>query len=84
MSGRTLVPLYGFVTGDTLGLLVLVHSNTTIAELAETLMQAAAVRVAPLRNPRVLAGGRQLDPASTVAAAGLTPLERVDLAPEAG
>lgn len=82
MNEDALVPLFGFVRGDTLGLLVLVRTNDTVATLAATLQQAAQVRVAPIERAVVLAGGRRLDPESTVAAAGLTALERVDLIPE--
>jgi hypothetical protein len=84
MSTDALVPLYGFVAGDTLGLLVLVRANETVAALAESLQQAAAVRVAPRPQPILLAGGRRLDPASTIAAAGLAALDRVDLIAEDG
>jgi hypothetical protein len=82
MTPDTLVPLYGFVRGDTLGLLVLVRSGDSIRSLAASLAQAAQVRVAPFERAVVLAGERRLDPESTVAAAGLAPLERVDLVPE--
>ena len=76
-----LVPLYGFVRGDTIGLVVLVQDDQTVAELAQILQEAASVRVAPWPGPRVFAGGKQLDPALTVAAAGLAALDRVDLLP---
>jgi hypothetical protein len=82
MTPDTLVPLYGFVRGDTLGLLVLVRSGDSIRTLAESLAQAAQVRVVPFERAVVLAGERRLDPESTVATAGLSPLERVDLVPE--
>jgi hypothetical protein len=76
-----LVPVYGFVRGDCLGLLVLVHDTDTIAALAASLQQAAATRVAPRERVRVLVRGRVLEPSLTVADAGLTALERVDLVP---
>jgi hypothetical protein len=77
-----LVPLYGFVAGDVLGLVVLVHDHQTIAELATVMQEAASMRVAAQRRPRVRSDGRLLDPAQTVASAGLTPLARVDLIEE--
>ena len=80
---NALVPLYGFVQGDTLGLLVLVRADDSVATLIASLQQAAAVRVAPTLRARIFASGRELDQKSTVAAAGLGPLERVDLIPEA-
>lgn len=77
-----LMPLYGFVHGDMLGVLVLVRASDSVGTLIDTLEQATAVRVAPQRNARLFAGERELDRESTVAAAGLTALERVDLVPE--
>ena len=77
-----LVPLHGFVQGDTVGLLVLVHDTDTIAHLARLLVDAAAVRVLPAPAARVYHGGTELEPSLTVAGAGLSALERVDLVPE--
>jgi hypothetical protein len=77
-----LVPLHGFVRGDTVGLLVLVHDTDTIAQLAQTLVDAALVRLAAAPSARVFRSGIELDPRDTVAQAGLTALERVDLVPE--
>ena len=78
------IPVYGFVRGDTLGLLVLVRPSDSIATLTSTLAEAASVRVAPSRGARLFAGERELDPRASVATAGLTPLDRVDLVPGAG
>ncbi|MEY2929300.1 MAG: hypothetical protein RL033_49 [Pseudomonadota bacterium] len=77
-----LVPVHGFVRGDTVGLLVLVHDTDTIAQLARTVMDAAAVRLPPAPGARVYHGLVELNPEQTVAHAGLTALERVDLVPE--
>jgi len=74
-----LVPVYGFLAGDTLGVLVLVHDHETIRDLAIRLQQAAAVRVKPKARVRVLAGGKILDLRATVAQSGLTALDRVDV-----
>ena len=77
-----LVPLYGFLKGDTIGLVVLVQDHNTIAELAASLQQAACMRVAPSSRAAVYADGKRLDPKLTVAACGLTALDRVDVVPE--
>jgi hypothetical protein len=74
-----MIPLYGFLEGDTMGLLVLAQPDDTIATLAEKLQTSAAVRVARREAVTVLHGERVLDPASTVARAGLTALERFDV-----
>lgn len=77
-----MMPLHGFVRGDTCGVLVLVDSQATIATLAALLAQAASIRVAPVGAPAVLWKGRVLDPGMTVAAAGLSSLDRVELVAE--
>jgi hypothetical protein len=77
-----LVPVYGFLRGDTLGLVVLVHDHQTVRELAASLQQAATCRVAPTTNARVWHAGRELDLDVTVAQAGITALDRVDVVPE--
>ena len=77
-----LVPLYGFLKGDSIGLLVLVHDTDTVAEIGRKLQTAAAIRVPPNRTTNVFHAGRCLAPDLTVARAGLTALERVDVVPE--
>jgi hypothetical protein len=77
-----LVPLYGFVRGDTLGLVVLVHDHELVSDIADRLQQAASVRVSPAPRVAVYACGQRLDPRLTVAAAGLAALDRVDVVPE--
>ena len=82
MTRDELVPLYGFVEGDTLGLLVLVRSTDTVAALAASLQQAAEMRVAPFADFAVRHRERRLEPRLTIAAAGLTALDRVELVRE--
>jgi hypothetical protein len=79
-----LVPLYGFLQGDTLGLVVLVQDHELVSEVAARLQDAATMRVAPGAHATVYCRGKQLDPALTVAAAGLTALDRVDVVMEKG
>ena len=77
-----LIPLYGFLKGDTIGLVVLVQHNDRVAEIARSLQQAAGCRVAPSPVAHVLHDGHLLDPNQTVAGAGLQPLDRVDVITE--
>ena len=78
-----LVPLYGFLRGDVIGLLVLVHHDETVGEAARRLREAASVRVAPSTAPAaVYAGERKLDLRATIAEAGLEALDRIDVVPE--
>ncbi len=74
-----MIPLYGFLQGDSLGLLILAREDDTMARLAERLASAAELRVAPLQAPCVVVAGRTLDPEMTVAAAGLTALDKFEV-----
>jgi len=78
-----LVPLYGFLHGDSLGLIVLVHDHQRVAEIVTCLQEAAQVRVAPLHEPVVIHRGVRLDPDQTIADAGIAPLDRIDVVPGA-
>jgi toluene-4-monooxygenase system protein B len=79
-----LVPLYAFVAGDTLGILVLVHDHETVSELAVRAQSAAAMRVAPRARVDVIARGMVLEPSASVATAGLRALDRVDIVAQSG
>ena len=73
------IPLYGFVEGDTLGLLVLAEEDETIVQLAQKLQNAASVRVPSNDQFHLVYDGKTIDPALTVAQAGLQALDRFDL-----
>jgi hypothetical protein len=73
------IPLYGFLEGDTIGLLVLADEDKTILELARTLQDAASVRVARTENVDLIYRGKALDPGLTVIQAGLQALDRFDV-----
>ena len=77
-----LVPLYGFLKGDTVGLVVLVHHDDKVRQIATSLQQAATCRVAPRPSAEVYFEGKLLDPDLTVADAGLQALDRVDVVPK--
>ena len=74
-----LVPLYGFMRGDTVGLLVLARRDDTIAAVAANLQQAASVRVTPMEPAHVYYNGIRLNPEATVGEVGLRALERIDV-----
>ena len=74
-----MIPLYGFLEGDTIGLLVLAQGDDSIAEIARKLQAAARLRVAVDGPVTVVYEGRPLDPQLTVADAGLEPLARIDV-----
>lgn len=74
-----LVPLYGFVEGDTIGLLVLARDDDPIARVVARLQHSARWRVAKFEDARAFHGERELDASHTVAQAGLSALERIDV-----
>jgi hypothetical protein len=73
------LPLYGFLEGDTIGLLIVADEHETVDSLSRKLQQAASIRVAPPANAQLLYRGDTLDPAITVAAAGMKSLDRFDV-----
>ena len=73
------IPLYGFMQGDTVGLLILAEEAETVQTLAQKLQDAASIRVAGINRPRVVYNGKAVDPILTVAQAGLQPLDRFDV-----
>jgi hypothetical protein len=73
------VPLYGFLQGDTVGLLILAEDGDTLEALARKLQAAASLRVAFRDTVRVVYKDKTMDPAMTVAQAGLQALDRFDV-----
>jgi hypothetical protein len=73
------IPLYGFLEGDTLGLVVLADGQDTMADLARKVQEAAALRVEPRADAGVWFNGAPVAPTTTVEAAGLRPLDRFDV-----
>lgn len=77
------IPLYAFVHGDTLGLVVLAPDDESVDELAARLARAAAPRVELAGRLRVLHRGKALCGEHTLNEAGIRALDRVDLVREA-
>ena len=73
------IPLYGFLEGDTVGLLILADEGETVRDVARKLQDAASIRVA--RNDKVdfVYNGNVIDPGLTVVQAGLQELDRFDV-----
>ena len=74
-----MIPLYGFLEGDTLGLLMLGREDETVASLAARLQDSARLRVARKARVSVIFKGQTLDQALTLARAGLGALDRFDV-----
>ena len=74
-----LVPLHGFLEGDTLGLLVLVHDHQPVRDIATSLQQAATPRARGGARGSVYFRGTRLDDDQTIRDSGLEALDRVDV-----
>lgn len=73
------VPLYGFLQGDTVGLLILVEEDDTIQTLAQKLQNGASLRVATKDHVQVIYDEKVLDPTITIAQVGFQALDRFDV-----
>jgi hypothetical protein len=73
------IPLYGFLQGDTVGLLILAEGDDTVEALARKLQDAASLRIAGRSQVQVVHNERAIDPLITVAEAGLQALDRFDV-----
>ena len=73
------LPLYGFLEGDTVGLLIDADKNESIASLAVKLQAAASIRVMPRPEVQLVYQGKIIDPAITVSEAGFMAFDRFDV-----
>ncbi|HTC62551.1 MAG TPA: toluene-4-monooxygenase system B family protein [Candidatus Saccharimonadales bacterium] len=73
------IPLYGFLQGDTVGLLILAEEAESVQSLAGKLQEAASLRVRGNSHFHVVYNEKVIDPVLTVAQAGLQPLDRFDV-----
>jgi len=73
------IPLYGFLQGDTVGLLILADEGDTLESLAQKLQDAASLRVAHRDRVQVIYNDKAMDPATTIAQAGFQALDRFDV-----
>lgn len=74
-----MIPLYGFLQGDTIGLLVLASPDDSMAVLCAKLQAAARARVRAQNNPVAVYANRTLPAGATVADVGMLPLDRFDV-----
>jgi Toluene-4-monooxygenase system protein B (TmoB) len=77
-EGR-MIPLYGFLEGDSIGLLVLAEESDTAAELADKLQSAARIRVPSVAKVKVVYQGAIVAANTTVAQAQMGALDRFDV-----
>ena len=76
------VPLYGFLQGDTMGLLILADEGETVQALGQKLQDAGRLRVAGRNHVQVVYNGKAIDKSLTVAQAGLQAFDRFDVIAE--
>jgi hypothetical protein len=74
-----MIPLYGFLQGDTIGLLVLAEGSDTVADLIQKLTASARVRVKSTGKLCLLHRGQPVDEHLTVEQARLEALDRFDV-----
>jgi hypothetical protein len=74
-----MIPLYGFLQGDSIGLLVLAEENDTAADLAKKLQSAAQIRVKAVAKVKVVYRGVVIGSHTTVAQAQMGALDRFDV-----
>jgi hypothetical protein len=73
------IPLYGFLQGDTVGLLILAEETESVQTLALKLQDAASLRVRGNSHFQVVFNEKVINPVLTVAQAGLQALDRFDV-----
>ena len=76
------IPLYGFLQGDTVGLLILAEEAETLQALARKLQDAASLRVKRRDHVQVVYNDKIMDQTMTIAQAGLKALDRFDVLSE--
>lgn len=74
-----MIPLYAFLQGDTIGLLILVYPHEKIKEVAKKLIVSARTRVTPSDPLEVYCGNKKLILDKTVAESGLLALDKIEV-----
>lgn len=73
------LPLYGFLEGDTLGLLIVAEEQESVQALVAKMRDAASLRIDVNGPLELVYEGKILDPATTLAQANFRPLQRFDI-----
>lgn len=74
-----MIPLLGFLEGDTLGVLVFAQESDTIDQVGRKLMQAARMRVEPFARFELIHQGEPVNLSNTVEIYGFGLLDRIDV-----
>lgn len=75
MAEASIIPIYAFAEGDTMGVLLLVEPHETLADVLTHTRTAVRVRVDGALLQSVEVGGHALELDCTVEQAGLQPLD---------
>lgn len=70
-----MIPIYGFLQGDSIGLLIFAYPDDTMADLITKVQKSAAIRVKPRMGMQLLYQDKVLALTSTVDEIGIQPLE---------
>lgn len=70
-----MIPLYGFLEGDTLGLLIFAYPQDKMSDLIAKLQRSAALRVSPRDNMALMYQDRIVELSTTVKELDIQPLE---------
>ena len=73
------IPLYGFLQGDTLGLLILADEGESVQALALKLQDAGSLRVAGRNHVQVVHNDKAIGQTLTVREAGFQAFDRFDV-----
>jgi hypothetical protein len=73
------LPLYGFVEGDTVGVLIIADEHESVESLKQKLRDAVSLRVATTDDMELVYRAVTLDPAMRLDDAQFAPLQRFDL-----
>lgn len=74
-----MIPVYSFIEGDVIGLLLLAYQEETAETLKRKMLQAARTRVCPEGEFVLQYKGRDIESSKTVGELNLKPLDRLDL-----
>lgn len=74
-----MIPLYAFLEGDTLGLLLLARPEESCGKLVDKMLMMARTRVQPSGAYALWFGGKRIASEVTVSALKLSALDRVDV-----
>jgi hypothetical protein len=72
-------PVYGFLEGDTLGILLFAYEDETVASLTNKLQMSARPRVPEKKKPALLFNGKVLLEDLLIANTPIKALDRIDV-----